>query len=177
MTDQRDDQVYPIVKLENIYWFAANLNFNSENSDCYQDEKIKCGDWGRLYPIEEMEKVCPNGWRIPNKDDWMVLKRIIDQDGTQALYQGKNWTQNEAASNSSGLSLVPSGFKHKKKFFHQYLNSTIWFDDPSDEKSNWHFHTDGKNNEEAYYFHTHGKEVYVRKFAIRCVCDVKDIDK
>ncbi|MEZ4891651.1 MAG: FISUMP domain-containing protein [Saprospiraceae bacterium] len=99
----------------------------------------------RLYPITGiLEMFGPEGWRVPNKTDWKILEEIIDKDGIQALYLGQNWKSNEEASNSSGLSLVPSGFKHKKKFLHQYLNSTIWFDDSTAEGSNWHLHTDGK---------------------------------
>lgn len=175
--DPRDSQLYPIVKLEHSYWLASNLNYKSKKSECFEDDTIACGTWGRLYPIEEIREVCPEGWRLPNHDDWLTLKRIIDKEDISALYDGSHWQNNEDASNSSGLSLVPSGFKHKKKFLFQYLNSTIWFDHSSGEGSNWHFHTDGKNNEEPYYFHTHEDEVYVRKFAIRCVCEEDWIEK
>jgi uncharacterized protein (TIGR02145 family) len=175
--DVRDSQSYPIVKLENTYWLAANLNFKTENSDCFEDEHVNCGEWGRLYPINEIHDVCPDGWRLPNYNDWLVLKRIIDKEGVSALCDGRNWKNNENASNASGLSLVPSGFKHKKKFLHQYLNSSIWFDHSDEDGSNWHFHTDGKNNEQTYYFHTHEGEVYVRKFAVRCVCEEDIIEK
>ena len=171
--DPRDGQIYTVVKLGNMYWFASNLNYQSLKSECYEDEQISCGEWGRLYPITEFRSVCPDGWRIPNKTDWKILEEIIDREGVHALYQGQNWKNNEKASNSTGLSLVPSGFKHKKKFLYQYLNSTIWFNDSTQEGSNWHFHTDGQNNAEDYYFHTHEKEVYFRKFAVRCVCENK----
>ena len=175
--DPRDGQTYPVVKLGNIYWFASNLNYNSIKSECYEDKQISCGEWGRLYPITEFRNVCPDGWRLPNKTDWKILEEIIAKEGVHALYLGHNWKNNEDASNSTGLSLVPSGFKHKKKFLHQYLNSTIWFNDITKEGSNWHFHTDGKNNVEEYYFHTHEEEVYDRKFAVRCVCESQEFEK
>lgn len=176
MEDPRDGQSYPLVKLGNNYWFASNLNYHSEESECFEDAEISCGEWGRLYPISEFRKVCPEDWRIPTRDDWQVLKEIIETNGIDALYQGEHWRNHENASNSTGLSLVPSGFKHKRKFLYQYLNSTIWFNDSTMEGANWHFHTDGKNNEEEYYFHTHEDEVYVRKFAVRCVCDEENLE-
>ena len=174
--DPRDSQSYPIIKLNETYWMAANLNYHSDYSDCYSDEQIACGDWGRLYPIEEIYYICPEGWRLPNRGDWNTLKSIIDTGGVHALYNGMNWKNNDSASNSSGLSLVPSGFQHKKDFLFQYINSTIWFNDSTAEGSNWHFHTDGNNNEAPYYYHTHNDEVYVRKFAVRCVCDADKIE-
>ncbi|NNE55805.1 MAG: hypothetical protein HKN32_07290 [Flavobacteriales bacterium] len=169
--DPRDGQSYPIVQLGGLYWFAANLNFETQGSDCYEDDLIKCGDWGRLYPLEEIHTACPEGWRLPSTEDWDILKEIIEENGVQALYKPDHWKNNEEASNSSGLSLVPSGFKHKRKFQLQYINSTIWFNENTNQGSHWHFHTDGNNNADPFYFHTHDGEVFVRKFAIRCVCE------
>ncbi|MBL7941570.1 MAG: hypothetical protein JNM00_02330 [Flavobacteriales bacterium] len=170
-TDPRDLQQYPIVKIEGKEWFASNLNWESPQSECFEDDSIACGDWGRVYPIAEMRNVCPTGWRTPNLSDWKGLQTVMDSLGVDALYDGTRWINNEQAGNETGLSLVPSGFKDKRKFLHQYYNCTIWFDIENEEGSNWHFHTDGNNNESPYYFHTHGNESEYRKFAVRCVRD------
>jgi hypothetical protein len=84
------------------------------------------------------------------------------------------WTGNGSASNSSGLSLVPSGFKQKKHLMLQNINGSFWFNDPSDSGSHWHLHIDGNNNVEPYFFHNHEEEVFYRYFAIRCVCEHRE---
>lgn len=170
--DLRDGQKYATVTIGNLKWFKQNLNYKTEQSVCYEDSMIKCGRWGRLYNINEMPTACPPGWRIPNLDDWKQLKPYIDSLSVFALMNPSHWKNNENASNKTELSLVPSGFKHKKKFYLQYINTSIWFNDTTDIGSHWHFHADGNNNKQPYYFHNHADEVFKRWFAIRCVCDL-----
>jgi uncharacterized protein (TIGR02145 family) len=108
---------------------------------------------------------------VPNLDDWKPLQELIDSLGVQSLMDSTKWKGNSDASNSSGLSLHPSGFSQKKDFILQYINSSIWFKDTNDTTSHWHLHIDGHNNDDVYYFHTHDNEVFIRRFAVRCVCD------
>lgn len=170
--DPRDGQEYPWVNIAGVKWMSQNLNFNSPSSDAVPVDPALIDGWGRLYPREGLVDLCPSGWRVPDLNDWKILEELIDSASVFALFEGKHWKGNEElATNSSGLSLVPSGFKHKKKFLLQYINSTIWFLDSNEEGNNWHFHTDGVNNKEPFYFHTHEDEVYIRKFAVRCVAD------
>lgn len=169
--DPRDSQSYKTVLIGNRWWFAENLNFETKTSVVYGDEKIAHGQWGRFYHYNEMQFVCPKGWRIPNLEDWKTLKKIIDTENIYALMDSSYWVKNDSANNSSGLSLQPHGFIHKRKFFGQFINSTIWFKDTVDTTTHWHLHVDGDNNEYPYYFHDHGDELFKRRFAVRCVCD------
>jgi uncharacterized protein (TIGR02145 family) len=169
--DPRDSQSYDIVKIGNRWWFAENLNYYTKTSVVYSDDKIAPGQWGRYYHYNEMQFVCPQGWHIPNLSDWGILKKIIDEESVYSLMDTTYWVKNDSATNSSGLNLQPYGFKHKRKFINQYLNSTFWFKDTVDTNTHWHLHMDGENNLDPYYFHDHGEELFVRRFAVRCVCD------
>jgi uncharacterized protein (TIGR02145 family) len=103
--DTRDHQIYKTVSYEtNIWgtqtWMAQNLNYdwssvnktpvNSSNvcanpearcyqvSDnyCYNRDEENCLKYGQLYKNSILTKICPEGWRIPNKKDYMILFAI-----------------------------------------------------------------------------------------------------
>jgi uncharacterized protein (TIGR02145 family) len=170
-TDPRDNQPYAIVKIANTWWFAENLNFYTKSSVSFSDASIKSGEWGRHYTFEEKNAVYPPGWRLPGLREWQQLGSIIQLSGVFAFMDGRLWHRNKHADNSSGLSLLPSGFKHKRRWSHQYFNASYWFYEPSQTEKNWHLHIDGENNMDPYYFHEHENEVYKRRFTIRCVCE------
>ncbi|MBR4785233.1 MAG: hypothetical protein IK012_08280 [Fibrobacter sp.] len=49
MTDSRDGQIYKTVVIGTRKWMAENLNFETENSSCFNDSLESCGMYGRLY--------------------------------------------------------------------------------------------------------------------------------
>lgn len=171
-TDPRDNQQYSIVKISNTWWFSQNLNFYTIDSDSYTDTIIKSGSWGRHYSFKEKNIVCPPGWRLPGLKEWQQLDSIIQKSSIYSLMDGIRWNRNTHADNRTGLSLQPSGFKHKRRWSHQYYNASYWFMEPTQPEINWHLHIDGENNMEPFYFHEHEKEVYKRRFTIRCVCEI-----
>ena len=166
LTDSRDGKFYPVVEIGDLIWMRQNLDYNMPNSTCYEDELVTCGFWGRLYAKEDAKKACPTGWRLPNVKDWQVLSNV----DIYSLMDTLNWKNNEKHTNETGLSLQPSGIMHKKKFWNQYLQSSLWFEDREDPESNWHLHVHGDNNPDTtHVFHTHEHHIKVRKFAVRCV--------
>ena len=103
LTDKRDNQKYPTVIINNRRWMAANLRFTSEyletKTACYKNKSENCKTMGPMYhysvkgiptitkewywedyyifrePIfPPRENICPEGWRLPNSDDWKSLE-------------------------------------------------------------------------------------------------------
>jgi hypothetical protein len=83
--DPRDNQKYRIVVIGDQTWFAENLRYSTTSSSpdikgvCFNNAK-SCEKNGRLYSWEEAtkEKLCPEGWHIPNRQDWGKLLKHED---------------------------------------------------------------------------------------------------
>ncbi len=129
MTDTRDNQTYDTVTLGTQTWLAQNLNYETGNSWCYDDDSENCGTYGRLYDWDTATTACPTGWHLASDAEWSTLVKYLDpladpsdefntseiaggmlkttgtvQDGTGL------WNQpNTGATNASGFSALPSG--------------------------------------------------------------------
>ncbi len=71
--DVRDGKEYKTIILGKQEWLATNLNHQTKNSWCYNNEASNCEKYGRLYSYRDAEKACPGGWRLPGENDWTVL--------------------------------------------------------------------------------------------------------
>lgn len=137
LVDERDGQTYKTVKIGDQWWMAENLNFETDNSFCYNDSASYCEKYGRLYtwaaamdsvgtwsangkdcgnevecsPTYPVRGVCPEGWRLPSEDDWDTL---IDVVGGQSVAGAKlkstsGWNGSGNGTDAFGLSVLPAG--------------------------------------------------------------------
>lgn len=107
-TDERDGQVYKTVKLKDgKIWLAQNLNFEVENSWCYENDPENGKKYGRLYNWEAALAACPKGWHLPSDEEWW---NMIQQYG---LAYNDSVGQPENAGADAGKAafnaLVPDG--------------------------------------------------------------------
>ena len=126
--DARDGQVYEYTTIGDQVWMAKNLNYNVEYSMCYDNNPENCEIYGRLYSlhlngensIDSLDKnavttVCPEGWRLPNEDDFKKLLNNMDHDEKVAARQLMStylWSEQWGGSgtNDCGFNALPSGF-------------------------------------------------------------------
>ena len=116
-TDPRDDQTYTTIDIGSQTWFAVNLNYNTGNSWCYDNNGSNCDIYGRLYTWEAATSACPDGWHLPSDDEWTTL---IDFLGGEDVAGGKmketgttHWNSpNTGATNSSGFTALPGGYRN-----------------------------------------------------------------
>ncbi len=59
--------------ISNLEWSAQNINQEVVDSWCYQDTPANCTKNGRLYNFDSAVKICPQGWRLPSKEEWLAL--------------------------------------------------------------------------------------------------------
>ena len=105
--DSRDGQVYKTVVIGEQTWMAENLRFIYQNdtalSSCpyndsevcktvgrqyawvaamdsaavYSDGAKECGTYKRCILPHIILGICPEGWRIPRRDDWLILEQYV----------------------------------------------------------------------------------------------------
>jgi len=51
--------------------------------------------------------VCPYGWHIPSRDEWMVLLYFVDQ--TKKLIAANGWDNKGKGTDNYGFSALPGG--------------------------------------------------------------------
>jgi len=110
-TDPRDKKTYKTVKIGEQIWMAENLNYEADDSKCYNDSIAYCRKYGRLYNWETAMKVCPSGWHLPSRAEWEALTAAV---GGEEMF-GKNlratnaWDRNCTEEDKYGFSALPGG--------------------------------------------------------------------
>ena len=108
-TDKRDGQKYKMVNIGDQTWMAENLNFKTDNSLCYDEEKTNCDNLGMLYTWNEASVACPEGWHLPNDAEWSNL--INHFDGIRGA--GKHLKK----GGESGFDDLLAGYHDKEGFY------------------------------------------------------------
>jgi len=109
-TDARDGQSYDVVKIGGLTWMAENLNFETAGSFCPEGDSRNCKRLGRLYSWAEAKSVCPEGWRLPTKEDFEALVSATSRKAAQSLSPSivQSSSQSLAHSRDDNLGTVPS---------------------------------------------------------------------
>ena len=169
-TDSRDGQIYKTIKIGNQWWFAQSLNYKIGNSWCYNNSADSCTIYGRLYDWQTALIACPQGWHLPNEEEWELL---IEYLGGKKVAGGKmksitNWrVPNGGATNSSGFSAIPSGIRNPNGSF-GYINEYVnWWSSTSEDSSNaWFYYL----NHIVGYITIHNNDKQ-NGFSCRCIKD------
>jgi uncharacterized protein (TIGR02145 family) len=109
-------QFIPAVQVGGLQWMAKNLSVTHYRdgmeigvSDVfvYNDLASSALKYGRLYSWSAVNsgKLCPLGWRVPNKEEWEILLDEYSGKALKAMAHG--WTTH--ADNQSGFSVIPGG--------------------------------------------------------------------
>ena len=151
LIDERDGKKYKTVLVGEQWWMAENLNYETDNSSCYDDADSNCTKYGRLYtwgaamdsaavfstdgegcgrlreckPKFPVRGICPEGWHIPDTTEWMILFKAAE-DYPRALYDPPEW-EDCNSDNDYGFSLLPAGILYSdNKYYGKDRFSIIW---------------------------------------------------
>jgi len=159
--DSRDNQKYPIVKIGNQYWMAENLNyFTSDGSWYYDNDSIKYSRFGRLYNWYKAHDVCPDGWHLPDNEDWEELFIYInDSEKSSESCKGSAYKlklpgttmweyEQDLTNNETGFSAVAAGTYDgiTNNFYNNKVNAVYWSTDESGTNKAWFCRLDSYNN-------------------------------
>lgn len=161
ITDPRDGQVYTTVQIGSQCWLQKNVNYETGNSWCYDNDPDNCTIYGRLYDWNTLmngasssnsvpsgvQGVCPSGWHVPSDNEWCILTQYIDPtvncssmnewSGTDVGLKMKStsgWYNNQNGNNASGFTALPGGLLNINGFW--LLTEGTWFWSSTQHNSN-----------------------------------------
>jgi len=120
LTDPRDGETYPILKIGDQVWMVENLRFNAPGSKInpdYPSEK-----YGRLYDGKTAQTVCPDGWHLPSDSEWNQLEMALgmsEDNADKTFWRGEHgesmksvtgWSEEGNGTNSSEFNGLPAGY-------------------------------------------------------------------
>ena len=127
--DDRDGQIYKTVTIGFQTWMAENLNYESENSYCYNNRLNYCEKYGRLYTWTAAETACPSGWHLPMKVEFETLFIAI---GGQSAAGSKlkstiGLNNNGNCTDDYSFSVLLAGYRDiSGNFFYEGYDTFFW---------------------------------------------------
>ena len=112
---------------------AENLRYAAPGSFCYENKDNRCSVYGRLYPWyvamalpenfienkvdslihEEHQGICPDGWHVPESEEWKKLFENAAKtgEGQAAVLKSRDgWARGgKPANNASEFNALPAG--------------------------------------------------------------------
>ena len=117
--DTRDEKKYSLVKIGDQVWMAENLNYQTENSRCYDNAAGNCLKYGQLYTWNEAQDVCPEGTHLPSYDEFNALYKYVNEEqqsnGTteakflKSMEGWKDDNEKNDGDDTYGFSALPAG--------------------------------------------------------------------
>jgi len=102
--DSRDGKVYKKVTIGTQTWMAENLNYDTPDSKCYDDDPDNCTKYGRLYNWNTAMTACPANWHLSTDAEWKTLTDLVGWPaGTQL--QATSWS----GTDRYGFTALPGG--------------------------------------------------------------------
>lgn len=191
MTDQ-DGNVYKTITIGTQIWMAENLRTTLYNDGtpipnvetqwgvlstgacCTYDnstDAVFIATYGRLYNWHAVNtgKLAPEGWHVASNDEW---EQLIDYIGSEPGGRLKevgttHWNSlNVGATNETGFTALPGGYRSKDSSFQSNGNFGIWWTASETPDTFGAFHQDMRFDGSGVYPYADQK---MYGFSVRCV--------
>jgi uncharacterized protein (TIGR02145 family) len=118
-TDGRDLQTYRTVTIGGRTWMAQNLNYVADSSWCYENRADSCEKYGRLYTWDAAKKVCPIGYHLPSRKEWIDLVTTVGgkRIAGKKLKAKSGWIERGNGTDCYGFSALPGGKRYPGSFY------------------------------------------------------------
>ena len=128
LTDSRDGKTYATVEIGGRTWMAENLDFETENSYCYEGVAANCSKYGRLYTWSAAKLVCPEGWSLPTREDFEALFEEAGGKSVagKALKSASGWEKG-VGPDDFGFSALPAGTKRYDDDLYSFEGCNTYF--------------------------------------------------
>ena len=159
---------YPVVQIGEQYWMAENLNYKTEGSACYDNQESNCELYGRLYTWEAAMTACPDGYRLPSRNDYTILWEKANQMNGNSRPQDALWvngTWAPSADNKTGFSAYPGGL-WKGSYDRWLMDAFFWTSTPGEVYPTTHARSLHMNELNAYLGQDDPKTYMM---SVRCV--------
>jgi uncharacterized protein (TIGR02145 family) len=172
-TDSRDGQTYKYVQIGNQVWMAENLNYETDTGSwVYNDSNQYAETYGRLYNWCTACEICPDGWHLPSDAEWTELTDYLGDDaggklkatGTIEAGTGLWFDPNEGATNESGFSALPGGYRSSYGFYGMGNHAYFWSSSEGDSGTAWGRRLASSIPDVYHYYDDTGYG-----FSVRCV--------
>jgi len=160
---------------------------------CYGNNTTECDTYGGFYQWNEMmqfvtvestQGVCPTGWHIPSDNEWKTLEIELgmsqseaDNSGSRGTNEGSKMAgnadlwyngalENDPEFNTSGLMLLPAGYRNTDGSFDDQNSHTILWTSGVYSTYAWRRNLSYEDTDvyRSYYNKAYG-------FSVRCVKD------
>jgi uncharacterized protein (TIGR02145 family) len=153
---------------------------------CFNNSESNCDVYGGLYKWDEMmqysitpgvQGLCPAGWHLPADAEWTMLTEFLGPTnivggkmkatGTIEAGTGLWYAPNGGATNSSGFTALPAGYRNNDgTFYAQGSYTLLWSSTESQDIAAWSrgLYNDGPPVYSGGYYKYLG-------FSVRCVND------
>ena len=169
MTDARDGQTYRTVVVGSQIWMAQNLNYEAENSLCYDDDPANCATYGRLYTWAAAMTACPSGWHLPSTEEFETLFSAVGGSGTacKMLKSTSGWYNDCNGTDAYAFSALPAG---RRNSYGGYSGEgdDAYFWSSTEYDSNYAYGMSLVYRNDGAYLYDYGKS---SGFPVRCVKD------
>ena len=155
------------VQIGNLTWMAENLNRNTNNSWCYNNNSSDCAKYGRLYTWDAARGACPSGWRLPTDADWNNLMTAVGGSSTAGtkLKSQTGWYNDGNGTDEFGFSALPGGGRGAGGSFDYVGDFGLWWSATEGDAArahSWHMRWDNENVNSFWYNKSLG-------LSVRCV--------
>ncbi len=189
-----DGNVYQTIQIGDQCWMAENLKTSRYRDGSsipnvtgreewshlikgawayYDNNPSNDATYGKLYnwfAVDDSRGLCPEDWRVPSDGDWTALENYLGGpvEAGGKMKSTELWNSpNSGATNKSGWSGLPGGYRSALGFFYHNARHGLWW-----SSSEYSIYTYDAWSRELYYHSRHVNRLNNSKrfgLSVRCL--------